>query len=361
VKILASLSPGEMRVAAWDGGLRDYAVWRPGAPDGVGDIHRGRILARVPALAGAFVALEGAEGFLPESESLASEGSVVGVRLVRAAQGGKGPRLSARLTPEEQALIGSGPPARVAAGPDALMRMAAWYPDAPVLIDDAGAAARFPGAFSLVARAFDDAVEVEVEALGQPVCALPGGARLSVYPTPALVALDVDLGSSSAGRERKHQSQLTANRHLLPALCRQIRLRNLSGALLVDLAGLTAKRRKPLGADFAQALSADPLQPRFLGFTALGLAEIVRPRVHPPLHEVLAGAHAQGLAALRALALHVAAEPHLSPVLRVRPEIATALRADPIALAALAHRAGRAVVLREDRLVPQPGWALDLL
>ena len=42
--------------------LLDYAIWRPGAPDGVGDVHRGRVIARVPAMAGAFVALGGTEG-----------------------------------------------------------------------------------------------------------------------------------------------------------------------------------------------------------------------------------------------------------------------------------------------------------
>ena len=36
MKLLAACSPGEVRVAAVDGtGLVDYAVWRPGAPDGV--------------------------------------------------------------------------------------------------------------------------------------------------------------------------------------------------------------------------------------------------------------------------------------------------------------------------------------
>ena len=102
---------------------------------------------------------------------------------------------------------------------------------------------------------------------------------------------------------------MAVNRALLPALARQIRLRNLSGAILVDLAGLPARRRAALGPALAEALAEDPLRPRLLGFTALGLAEIVRPRVHPPLHELLAGPHAAGLAALRAVAAAVAAAP----------------------------------------------------
>ena len=67
VRILVACSPGEQRVAAvQDSVLLDYALDRPGAPDGVGDLHRVRIASVVPAMAGAFVALDGAEGFLPD-------------------------------------------------------------------------------------------------------------------------------------------------------------------------------------------------------------------------------------------------------------------------------------------------------
>ena len=91
MRIVVSSSPGEVRVAAWDGGaLRDYAIWRPGAPDGVGDLYRGRIIARVPAMAGAFVTLGAQDGFLPNTEGAAGEGTILGVRITRAAQGGKG-------------------------------------------------------------------------------------------------------------------------------------------------------------------------------------------------------------------------------------------------------------------------------
>ncbi len=78
VRIAASASPGEVRIAVvQDGTLLDYAIWRPGAPDGVGDTLYGRVTARVPAMAGAFVALDGATGFLPDSEGGAglSEGA----------------------------------------------------------------------------------------------------------------------------------------------------------------------------------------------------------------------------------------------------------------------------------------------
>jgi Ribonuclease G/E len=363
--IRASAAPGEVRVAAVsDDGLRDYALWRPGAPDGVGDLHRARILARTPALAGSFVALDGAEGFLPDSDANhPTEGEVLGVRIVRAAQGGKGPRLSARLTDAERALVGSGPPALLRRGPDAVRRLAALYPDAPVLIDDAALLATLRPVLGdrlrLVPRAFDDALEAEVAALAEPVADLPGGLRLSVYPTPALTALDLDLGAASGGRGGKGATHLAANRAALPEVARQIRLRNLGGAILLDLAGLAPRQRAKLGPDLEAALAADPVRPRLLGFTALGLAEIVRPRIHPPLHDLLAGPRAAALAALRALAAEIVANPARAPVLAAAPAVVAALQDDGTARADLARRAGRPLVLRTDPALAPFGWRLE--
>jgi hypothetical protein len=96
-----------------------------------------------------------------------------------------------------------------------------------------------------------------------------------------------------------------------------------------------------------------------LGFTALGLAEIVRPRIHPPLHELLAGPHAAGLTALRRVAAEVAAHPHRSPVLRASPAIVSALRGDAEALADLARRAGRGLILRSDPTLPATRWMIE--
>ena len=42
VRVLCAFSPGEVQVAAaCDDELLDYTIWRPGAPDGVGDLRRG--------------------------------------------------------------------------------------------------------------------------------------------------------------------------------------------------------------------------------------------------------------------------------------------------------------------------------
>lgn len=310
-------------------------------------------------MAGAFVALVDAQGFLPDSAGAAGlgNGDSVTVRVTRAAQSGKGPRL---------ALIEATTSCDVGLrerGPGALLELAERHPEAAVYMDDAALAARLKpklaGRLALSSRVFDEVIEEQIASLTQPSIELPGGARLHVHPTPALTAIDVDAAGSVAARQGKTALHMAANRAMLAPLARQIRLRNLSGAILVDFAGLPARRRTSLGPVLSAALAEDPLHPRLLGFTALGLAEIVRPRIHPPLHELLAGPHAAGLAALRAITADVAATPHHRPALRASPAIVAALQADPVALPDLARRTGRTLILRSDPTLQPTAWTIE--
>jgi Ribonuclease G/E len=370
VTIHASTSPGEIRVAAVrDGALLDYSLWHPGAPDGVGDLYRGRVVAVVPGMAGAFVALTESEGFLPDSEGAKAltAGTVLGVRVSRAAQGSKGPRLTAKLTGDEMASVGNGSTALLRRGPDPLLRLASRYPNAAIKLDDPALAAALRAGpvgsrVNLVPTSeggFDDNIAESIEALSRPTVTLSGGASLSIWPTPAVVAIDVDAGSAVAAAGDRRLLHETLNRAVLPALAAQIRLRNLSGGIVVDLAGLSARRRVQLAPSLAHALSDDPLRPKFLGFTALGLAEIVRARIHPPLHELLRGPLAAGLAALRAVLASVDPNRRTMPAVRAAPSVVTALRADPIALPDLARRTGRDIILRSDPSLPPCSWALE--
>ncbi len=363
--IRVATSPGEARIAVVaDNRLLDFALWRFGSPDGVGDVHRGRIIAHVPAMAGAFVALAGTEGFLPDSEGAKglTAGGMLTVRVTRAAQANKGPRLTARV--DEPAA--GGPVELLRRGPDPMRRVAARHPGVPILVDDPGVAAglRLDSPVSVASCVLDEDVAEAIDALSRSVVELPGGARLSIWPTPALVAIDVDgggaLGSRAPGGGGDASARQAAlNRTILPALAEQIRLRNLSGGIVVDLAGLSARRRAGLVPDFVAALANDPLRPRFLGFTALGLAEIVRSRIHPPLHELLAGPLAAGLAALRAVTDAVRLDPREMPAVRAHQGVVSALRADPAALPDLMRRTGRKITLRSDPSLPATIWTLE--
>ncbi len=331
--------PGEEHVVLLqDGAVVEYYIHRPSAPDGIGDVHVARVMAMVPAMAGAFVALADDEAFLPDTEGAAgvSVGAHLAVRVTRAAQGGKGPRVTA--IPEAAAV--SGPVRLLQRGPTPREELAAAFP--------AAASATTP---------FSEDVAAELDRLAEPGFDLPGGLRGIVTPTAALTAIDMDGGGSSAERAPKAAAQFAANRAALPALARQIRLRNLGGAILVDFAGLPAKRRAALSAPFQAALAQDRVHPRLASFTALGFAEILRPRLRPPLHEKLRGPLAAGLAALRTAAAQAHADPAQRLALRASPAIVTALQADPGTLADLARVMAHPLMLRSDPDLP-PATAL---
>ncbi|SDB60226.1 ribonuclease E/G [Belnapia rosea] len=372
MRILASVSPGEVRVALLHGErLEEAWVERPARPDGVGDLHRARVTALAPAMAGAFLALAGGEtGFLPESEAgpvrqpitqSVQEGLVLPVRVTRAPQGGKGARVSARLTQAEQARAAAAPPGNtpilLARGPEAALRLARAHQGAEVVTDGAGLAARLRAALG-AARVtysprpvFDEALEAEFDLVAGPEVSLPGGGRILIHPTPALVALDVDAGSAAGTRDPEAQRRV--NEAAVAEAARQIRLRQLAGPILLDLAGMTQKRRATLAEPLAQALAPDRLA-RLLGLGPLGLFEILRQRIHPPLHEVLAGPLTPGLAALRQAVREAAARPGRRLALRAAPALMAALEALPGALAEAAEAAGQPLQLRPD---PTRSWA----
>lgn len=301
-------------------------------------------------MAGAFLALpgNGPDGFLPDSAGAAglAEGASLALRVTRGAQGGKGPRLT-RL--EEAA---EGPPRLLARGPGAIERLAALYPEAPIRVDRPGLSAILPA--PLRARAevgIGDWAERLADlwsALAEAEIVLAGGGSFTITPTPALIAIDVDAGGASGARQGKKEMLLALNRRLIPAIARHIRLRHLSGAIVVDVAGLAQRQRPQLAEAFSAALADDPQKPRFLGFTALGLAEIQRARGEPPLHELFSSAHGQALAALAALADAVLAQPGAAPSLALSPALLGALEADSIARDQFRDRTGKIPILHVD-------------
>ncbi len=118
-------------------------------------------------------------------------------------------------------------------------------------------------------------------ALAEPSAPLPHGARLHITTAPAATMLDVDAASAS------HMPPMELNGAIIPEICRQIVLRNLSGGILIDFAGLKAAQRQKLLLSLREALQRDPLAPNLLGLSHLGFAEINRRRIRPPLHEIL--------------------------------------------------------------------------
>ena len=115
---------------------------------------------------------------------------------------------------------------------------------------------------------------------------LPDGLRLTIDPVEAMTVIDVDSGAG--GRRTADDAILKVNRAALSEVARQVRMRTLSGLIVVDFLNM---RKKTVRSQFLQAarraVRADPDQAEALGLTAAGRLELTRRRTTPPLHERL--------------------------------------------------------------------------
>ncbi|MCI1697939.1 MAG: ribonuclease E/G [Acetobacter lovaniensis] len=349
--------PGEMRIAVTrNDTLLDFALWRPAAPDMVGSVYHARIEALTPAMGGAFVALGGNQsGFLPLQNNAPklTEGQAVTVEVSRAAQGGKGLRLrllAADVASEQKGLV--------TPGPTPLARLAALWPTAAVVVDSPAAAALIPPALRDRREPgfapYPDSIAAACDALEEPLVALPGGMEATITPTPALIAIDMDAPPAQTDHT-KQTAQFAANRDALPALMRQIRLRNLSGAILIDPAGLATRKRHALLEPVNAALKPDPLNPRCLGITALGLIEIVRARIYPSLPELLNSPHGRALRVLRHILVHAPQTTQITG----GAGIIRALEQDPEAVADCARQLGHKLSLHTNHALPDLTWTVQ--
>ncbi|NDV48353.1 MULTISPECIES: ribonuclease E/G [unclassified Salipiger] len=121
-----------------------------------------------------------------------------------------------------------------------------------------------------------------IAALQRPLVPLPGGGSMSIEPTRALVAVDVNTGGDTSPA-----AGLKANIAALRELPRQLRLRGLGGQIIVDPAPIPKKERRQLETVLRAALKTDATETILAGWTQLGLMELQRKRERVPLSEVL--------------------------------------------------------------------------
>lgn len=111
------------------------------------------------------------------------------------------------------------------------------------------------------------------------------GGYLVIEPTEAMTVIDVNSGKNEAkkaGEDTYYQVNLEAAEEV----ARQLRLRNLSGIIVVDFINMAEKEQQKALLEHLKSLTAeDPLHPRIVDMTPLGLVEITRKKTHPTLAE----------------------------------------------------------------------------
>ena len=133
---------------------------------------------------------------------------------------------------------------------------------------------------------FDVTQDSEKEALGRKVI-LPGGASLVIDEREALHTIDVNSGGNVVAEDGRSLACMQ-NLAAIPEIARQIRLRNLSGIILVDFIDMDdPAERAEVASALEEALSADRTKTVLHGFTSLGLMELTRKRTGQSLREML--------------------------------------------------------------------------
>ena len=118
---------------------------------------------------------------------------------------------------------------------------------------------------------------------------LRSGAYLVIEPTEALTVIDVNSGKAIKGKDAA-EIQYKLNREAALEVARQLRLRNLSGIIIVDFISMKSEEmNKRLMDELNGFVVTDRVATKVVDMTRLGLVEITRKKVRKPLHEIING------------------------------------------------------------------------
>lgn len=115
---------------------------------------------------------------------------------------------------------------------------------------------------------------------------MKSGAYLVIEVTEACTVIDVNTGKYDGKNKDKQKTFLKINLEAAKEAANQMRLRNLSGMILVDFIDLEKEEDKSyLMQEFQNYLKKDSVPVTLVDLTKLQLAEITRKKVKKPLHE----------------------------------------------------------------------------
>lgn len=126
-------------------------------------------------------------------------------------------------------------------------------------------------------------VEDQIESIYQPHVNLPSGGSIVIDPTEALVAIDVNSGSTSKGRNFE-ASIFQANMEAAEELARQLRLRDLGGLVVVDFIDMRSKKNIiAVERQVKSAMKKDKAKVDFTRISKFGLMQISRQKLGAPI------------------------------------------------------------------------------
>lgn len=127
-------------------------------------------------------------------------------------------------------------------------------------------------------------LETKLDTALKPKVWLKSGGYLIIEPTEALTVIDVNSGKNETGRGTEALRRL--NHEAAEEIALQLRLRNLSGIILVDFINMENKESgQELLEHLRELVRADKVPTFVVDITPLGLVEITRKKQNRPLTE----------------------------------------------------------------------------
>ena len=117
---------------------------------------------------------------------------------------------------------------------------------------------------------------------------LQSGGNLVFDPCEAMTVIDVNTAKFT-GKTALSDTVLQLNLEACAEIARQVRLRNISGIIIIDMIDMAAREHEhQVLAELNRCFSDDRVKTVVHGFTSLGLVEMTRKRMRPTLKEMLA-------------------------------------------------------------------------
>lgn len=129
-------------------------------------------------------------------------------------------------------------------------------------------------------------VDSKMEELFAKRVNLKSGANLIIEYTEAMTVIDVNTAKCITKKD-KDTLIYKINLEAAEEIARQLRLRNLSGIIIVDFINMENEQYQvDLIAELKRLLKFDPVPCNYIDITSLGLVEITRKKVQKPIYEV---------------------------------------------------------------------------
>ncbi|MEZ4423849.1 MAG: Rne/Rng family ribonuclease [Gemmatimonadota bacterium] len=134
-----------------------------------------------------------------------------------------------------------------------------------------------------------EGIEEEIQGAFQRRVDLPSGGYIVIEPTEALVSIDVNTGRfTGKGKKDPEETILKTNLDAAREIARQLRLRDVGGIIVCDFIDMEQqKHRDKVLHELRSHLGRDRARTKTFELSALGLIEMTRQRVRPPLFTAL--------------------------------------------------------------------------